>query len=38
MQSVLASEEWRDLQSKLFEYVTNFNYKIVRGTSKFQLL
>jgi len=38
MQSVLSSEEWQDLQGKLFEYVTNFNYKIVRGTSKFQLL
>jgi hypothetical protein len=38
MQSVLSSEDWQDLQTKLFEFVTNFNYKIVRATSKFQLL
>jgi hypothetical protein len=38
MQTILASEDWKNLQNKLFEYVTNFNFKIVRGTSKFQLL
>ena len=38
MQSILASEDWDELQTKLFEYVTNFNFKIVRHTSKFQLL
>lgn len=37
MQTVLASDEWRALQDKLFDYVTNFNYKIVRATGKFQL-
>ena len=37
MKSILASEEWQDLQTKLFEYVTNFNFKIVRATGKFQL-
>jgi hypothetical protein len=38
MQAILDSEEWHGLQSKLFEYVTNFNSKIVQATSRFQLL
>ncbi|GAB4413675.1 MAG: hypothetical protein Fur0044_08150 [Anaerolineae bacterium] len=38
MQSVLSSHDWQKLQKKLFEYVTNFNFKIVRATSRFQLL
>jgi hypothetical protein len=38
MQSILASEEWQKLQNKLFDYVTNFNSKIVRATTRFQLL
>ncbi len=38
MKSILANQEWKGLQDKLFEYVTNFNYKVVRATSKFQLL
>jgi hypothetical protein len=38
MQSILASEDWQTLRDKLFEYVTNFNFKIVRATGKFQLL
>ncbi|GIK43287.1 MAG: hypothetical protein BroJett011_71200 [Chloroflexota bacterium] len=38
MQSVLSSHDWQKLQTKLFEYVTNFNFKIVRATSRFQLL
>jgi hypothetical protein len=38
MQSVLSSNDWQKLQTKLFEYVTNFNFKIVRATSRFQLL
>jgi hypothetical protein len=38
MQAVLAGEEWRNLQHKLFDYVMNFNYKIVRATGKFQML
>ena len=29
MQSILASEDWQTLRDKLFEYVTNFNFKIV---------
>jgi len=38
MQSVLGSHDWQKLQKKLFEYVINFNFKIVRATSRFQLL
>lgn len=38
MQSILASGDWKSLQDKLFEYVVNFNFKIVRATGRFQLL
>ena len=38
MRTILASEDWQTLQDKLFDYVTNFNFKIVRPTGKFQLL
>jgi hypothetical protein len=38
MRSVLSSDDWQKLQHKLFEYVINFNSKIVRATSRFQLL
>ncbi len=37
MQSILDSKEWRQLQNKLFDYVTNFDYKIVPATGRFQL-
>ncbi len=38
MQTILASSDWKLLQDKLFEYVINFNFKIVRATGRFQLL
>ena len=38
MQSILASNDWQQLRDKLFGYVTNFNFKIVHATGKFQLL
>jgi hypothetical protein len=38
MQEILASEEWQKLKGKLFEYVTNFDFKIVRATGRFQLI
>lgn len=38
MKSILAHDDWQMLRTKLFDYVNNFNYKIVRATSKFQLL
>ena len=34
---VLDSEEWHDLQRELLVYVTNFEYKVVRDTGRFQL-
>ena len=37
MKAILASGEWKKLQEKLFEYVVNFNFKIVRATGRFQL-
>jgi len=38
MQAILASKDWQKLQNKLFDYVTNFNFKIVHASGKFQLL
>ena len=38
MHNILESDDWQQLQTKLFEYVANFNSKIVRATSRFQLL
>jgi len=38
MQEILSSEEWQELKNKLFEYVTNFDFKIVRATGRFQLI
>lgn len=37
MKSILASGDWLKLQNKLFDYVTNFDFKIVRATGRFQL-
>ncbi len=37
MQEILGSEEWANLQKQLLEYVTNFEYKVVRATGRFQL-
>ena len=38
MKAILATEEWQKLQNKLFDYVTNFDSKIVKAESRFQLL
>jgi len=37
MTQILDSGEWRELQSELLIYVTNFEYKVVRDTGRFQL-
>lgn len=37
MQSALETEEWAKLRDRLFEFVTNFNSKVVRGSGGFQL-
>ena len=38
MKAILETEEWQRLQNKLFDYVTNFDSKLVKATSRFQLL
>lgn len=38
LKSILASDDWRRLKNKLFDFVTNFDSKIVRATGRFQML
>ena len=37
MREILDSAEWEDLKNQLLEYVTNFDYKVVPATGRFQL-
>jgi len=37
MMSILESEEWGSLESKLLDYVRNYKYKVVTATGQFQL-
>ncbi|MBL7182962.1 MAG: hypothetical protein ISS50_00770 [Anaerolineae bacterium] len=37
MTRILDSYEWHELQSELLIYVTNFEYRVVRDTGRFQL-
>ncbi|NIN66376.1 MAG: hypothetical protein GTO63_17130 [Anaerolineae bacterium] len=37
MITILESKEWEGLESKLLDYVSNYNYKVVRATGQFQL-
>jgi hypothetical protein len=37
MKSILATEEWLSLKTKLQDYVTNFTQKVIRGRSHLQL-
>lgn len=37
IRQVLASAEWKELKEQLEEYVTNFSYKVVPATGRFQL-
>ena len=37
MTRILDSDGWHDLQRELLVYVTNFEYKVVRDTGRFQL-
>jgi flavin-binding protein dodecin len=34
---ILDSPEWVELKSQLMEYVTNFHYKVVQATGRFQM-
>jgi hypothetical protein len=37
MRQILDSEEWDELKGRLLEYVTNFQYKVVPATGRFQI-
>jgi hypothetical protein len=37
MREILDSEEWAELKKSLLEYVTNFEYKVVPATGRFQM-
>jgi hypothetical protein len=37
MTRILDSDEWHELKGELLAYVTNFEYKVVRDTGRFQL-
>jgi len=38
LKAILVSDDWRRLKTKLFDFVTNFDSKIVRATGRFQML
>ena len=37
MREILDSEEWEELKGQLLEYVTNFEYKVIPATGRFQM-
>jgi len=37
MREILESEDWHNLQEKLYAFVTNFQQKVVPATGRFQL-
>lgn len=37
LQHALASDEWREIKTKLLTYVTDYNQKIIRASGGFQL-
>jgi hypothetical protein len=37
MRDLLDSPQWEDLKRRLGEYVTNFHYKVVPATGRFQI-
>jgi hypothetical protein len=37
MDQALASEEWGKLRERLMEFVTNFDWKVVKGSGGFQM-
>jgi hypothetical protein len=37
MRSILDSDEWEELKNRLLEYVTDFDYKVIPATGRFQL-
>jgi hypothetical protein len=37
MRVILESDEWDDLRDQLLEYVTNFRYKVIPASGRFQM-
>jgi len=37
MREILDSKQWGELQDRLLEYVTNFRYKVVPASGRFQM-
>lgn len=37
MREILGSHEWEELRDRLLEYVTNFEYKVIPATGRFQM-
>jgi hypothetical protein len=37
MRDILDSSEWAELKKKLLEYVSNFQYKVIPASGRFQL-
>ena len=37
MRNILDSSEWEELKDQLLEYVTNFQYKVIPATGRFQM-
>lgn len=37
MREILRSDEWEELKDRLLEMVTNFEYKVVPATGRFQM-
>ena len=37
MREILDSYEWQELQAKLLDHVTNFEYKVIPATGRFQM-
>lgn len=37
MREILESPQWEELRSRLMEYVTNFHYKVVPASGRFQM-
>lgn len=37
MRDIINSNEWKELHSRLTNYVTNFRQKVVRATGRFQI-
>jgi hypothetical protein len=37
MREILDSYEWQELRAKLLDHVTNFEYKVIPATGRFQL-